>query len=81
MEPSVTFITRVVCRSFAFVAVYQVIAYQISSWKRRNVFSVSTLFKIEFLLHVLLKIWLLQFVSLSEIPATNREKESLVALN
>lgn len=68
MEPAITiqFITQVVCRSFVFIAIYQVIAYQICSWKRRNIFSIPTLFKIEFLLHVMMKIWLLQFVSLSE---------------
>ena len=58
--------TQFIVRSIFFIALYQYIANVILYWKQKKVFSISTLFKIELLLHVIMKIWLLRFVSLDD---------------
>ena len=58
-------LAQMLCRSVIFIFIYHMISYHIEHLKRKNIFSTMTLFKIELLLHVAVKIWVLLFVSLS----------------
>jgi len=62
---TIDFIAHLFCRSLIFITIYHIISYQIRFLKRKNVFTTMTLFKLELLCHVVVKIWVLEFVSLS----------------
>lgn len=64
---TVTFIVQLLFRSLLFVGVYQVLGYQIRVWKRNRYFNVTNLFKIELFFHVIVKLWVLDFVSLCDV--------------
>lgn len=63
---TIAFVLRLLFRSLLFVGLYQLLGYQIREWKRKGYFRVSTLFKIELMLHVIIKLWLLEFVSIRD---------------
>lgn len=62
-------------RSLLFVVVYQIIAIYIYKWKERGTLSTQNLFKIEFVMYMILSIWFLSFVSLLDMNNLDENSE------